>query len=244
MDHLRTHALQRSWALGSVLAGLGPARTAWLIDGQVAALAVDVGCSASLPDYALPGSGTGAVTISSWPMVSLPNSSGVQAPIVTTTAIVPKNIVADPVYGSNRKNSPGRFSEKVPASAQRGWKLLGEIDAHRRKGGQHGQSGNDRSGAHRDRCVVPGPMRHCHQRQAWNRAGETIGDRPSPPNDLHDEPDEELARNGHHEQQRAEPEAEGHRGALVDQRFRQQDSGAIIGGSRHGEAGGADEGPA
>jgi hypothetical protein len=38
-----------------------------------------------------------SVTISSWPTVSLPNSSGTQAPIVTTAATVPKNMVGDPV---------------------------------------------------------------------------------------------------------------------------------------------------
>ena len=53
------------------------------------------GLPVSTPDHAFLGSGTASVTISSWPMVSLPNSSGMQAPIVTTTAIVPKNIDHD-----------------------------------------------------------------------------------------------------------------------------------------------------
>src|ERR1700753_303690 len=48
---------------------------------------------ASTPDHALPGSGAASVTISSWPTVSLPNSSGTQAPIAPPTAIVPKNIL-------------------------------------------------------------------------------------------------------------------------------------------------------
>jgi hypothetical protein len=54
-------------------------------------------CRASGFNHALPGSGIASVTISSWPTVSLPNSTGAQAPIATTTAIVPKNIVAEPV---------------------------------------------------------------------------------------------------------------------------------------------------
>src|SRR6201984_3556133 len=53
--------------------------------------------SYSMPDYALLSSGAASVTISSWPTVSLPNSSGTQAPIVTTAATVPKNMVGDPV---------------------------------------------------------------------------------------------------------------------------------------------------
>src|SRR6202166_1204222 len=69
----------------------------------------------STPDHALPGSGAAPVTVSSWPTVSLPNSSGTQAPIATTTAIVPKNIVADPVYGSNRYGT--RTPEKIRAVA-------------------------------------------------------------------------------------------------------------------------------
>src|SRR5262249_23120275 len=37
---------------------------------QPCQLTLDVGCSASMPDYALPSSGAAAVTISSWPTVS------------------------------------------------------------------------------------------------------------------------------------------------------------------------------
>jgi hypothetical protein len=68
-----------------------------------------------MPDYTLPSSGAAAVTISSWPTVSLPNSSGTQAPTVTTAATVPKNMVGDPVYGSNRYGI--RTPEKIRAVA-------------------------------------------------------------------------------------------------------------------------------
>ncbi len=42
-------------------------------------------------------SGTVSVTVSSWPTVSRPSPNGMKAPIATTTRIVPKNIVAEPV---------------------------------------------------------------------------------------------------------------------------------------------------
>jgi hypothetical protein len=44
-----------------------------------------------------PNSGTASVMVSSWPTVSLPNSSGTNAPIEATTARVPKKIVGEPV---------------------------------------------------------------------------------------------------------------------------------------------------
>src|ERR1700732_112807 len=46
--------------------------------------------------------GTASLTVSSWPTVSLPKSTGINAPIATTAKIVPKKIVAEPVCGSIR----------------------------------------------------------------------------------------------------------------------------------------------
>jgi hypothetical protein len=47
----------------SVLAGLIPARAAWLIDGQVAVLAVDVGCSAGCREVQISTQGAGSCAI-------------------------------------------------------------------------------------------------------------------------------------------------------------------------------------
>src|SRR5215469_9657896 len=44
--------------------------------------------------------GLPAVTTSNWPTVSRPKSNGMKAPIATTTNIVPKKIVGEPVNGS------------------------------------------------------------------------------------------------------------------------------------------------
>ena len=45
--------------------------------------------------------GAPSVTVSSWPMVSRPNSTGMKAP-TATTRIEPKKIVGDPVCGTIR----------------------------------------------------------------------------------------------------------------------------------------------
>jgi len=37
-------------------------------------------------------------------------------------------------------------------------------------------------------------MRHQHQRETWQRSGERIGDRPTPPDDLHPEPGKRCSR--------------------------------------------------
>src|SRR5215472_1119935 len=50
-------------------------------------------------------SGMLSLTVSSWPTVSLPNSTGTKAPINATAASVPKNIVGEPVYGSSMKGA-------------------------------------------------------------------------------------------------------------------------------------------
>src|ERR1700722_3838298 len=49
--------------------------------------------------------GTASLTSSSCPTVSLPKSTGINAPIATTAKIVPKKIVAEPVCGSIRKGA-------------------------------------------------------------------------------------------------------------------------------------------
>ncbi len=65
-------------------------------------------------------------------------------------------------------------------------------------------------------------MRHQHQEQAGQRAGERISDRPPPADDLHQKAGERLAWNACEEHQRAEPETQTDSRALIDQRLRQQ----------------------
>src|SRR5271155_4966011 len=49
--------------------------------------------------------GAVSVTVSSCPTVSRPKASGMNAPIATTTKIVPKKIIGEFVYGSIRKGA-------------------------------------------------------------------------------------------------------------------------------------------
>ena len=124
-----------------------------------------------------------------------------KAPIATTTKIVPKNIVAEPVYGSMRngaKTPAKRRANDSPknmqsAPAQRRRELLGQVHPGCGKRGQHGKAGDQRARDHHDRCVVPGLMRHQHQAETGKRSGERVGDRPAPPDDLHQIAGEGLA---------------------------------------------------
>src|SRR6516164_1707112 len=106
------------WAIsGLVQGGLDSAASRLSVeaDGHIHLCQYVARIPASALDHVLLGSGGAAVTISSWPTVSLPNSTGTQAPIVTTVATVPKNMVGDPVYGSNRYGI--RTPEKIRAVA-------------------------------------------------------------------------------------------------------------------------------
>src|SRR5690242_4358206 len=63
--------------------------------------------------------GTASLTSSSWPTVSLPKSTGLNAPIATTAKIVPKKIVAEPVCGSIR-NGASTPANKRPVDSPKG----------------------------------------------------------------------------------------------------------------------------
>ena len=112
-----------------------------------------------------------------------------KAPIATTTKIVPKKIVAEPVrfHHIRRQNAgekpDGRFAEDVPSPAQCRRELLGDIDPRGGEGGQHRKTGDQRAGDHDERLKSPRPMRHQHQEEAGERSGERIGDRPAPPDE-------------------------------------------------------------
>ncbi len=160
-------------------------------------------------------SGTPSLTVSSWPTVSLPNSTGTKAPIDATTTRVPKKIVGRAgvrLQQEGRQHagdeSPARLAKILPAPAQRRRELLGEVNPHGREGRQHGKAGDQRSGDEHDRRVMPRGMRHRHHQKAGKRSGEAISDRPPPPDDLHQEPGKALAGNARQEHQRAQPKAQ------------------------------------
>jgi hypothetical protein len=52
----------------------------------------------TVPGHA--NAGAPSVTVSSWPTVSLPKSSGMKAPIDAAITIVPKKIVGEPMRGT------------------------------------------------------------------------------------------------------------------------------------------------
>jgi len=176
------------------------------------------------------GAGAPSVTVSSWPTVSRPNNSGMKAPIVTTTNMVPKNIVAEPVCGSIRKgaSTPEKTrpvdSPKAcprPRSAVR--ELLGEVNPEGGRGRKRGETGHQRACDHHHRRVGSSSVGHHHQEKAGQRAGERIEYRPAPPDDLHQEAGETLSRYARGEDEGTYAKARGDGGALIDQSLWQQD---------------------
>jgi hypothetical protein len=180
-----------------------------------------------------------SVTVSSWPIVSLAKPTGTKAPINATISRVSKNTPGDPVYNSNRNgtqrhehtggDSAGRLAEILTAPAQGCWKL-GEVNAHGREGRQHSEAGNQRPGD--TPTVAASPARCAIASRPGKRAGEAVGDRPPPSDDLHDESGKALAGNACEEHQRTRPKAQGHCGARSTRAFGSRMEICVVGNPR------------